>query len=121
MNALKALYALTIHNNADALKSSKRMVLQVPEPIELWDKYLSGKLALNETFNENEPYFLMVELVKRAHKKGYLLLTIPVCLDVPKEGGGIFLHPDPLRPIQVNPEYVSGEHHDGSIAVLGKA
>lgn len=118
MNALKALYALTIHKNADALKSSKRMVLQVPEPIELWDKSLSGKLALNETFNENEPYFLMVELVKRAHKKGYLLLTIPVCLDVPKEGGGFFLHPDPLRPIQVNPEYVSGEHHDGRPEII---
>ena len=118
MNALKALYALTTHENSDALKSAKRTVLKVPEPIEQWDKSLSGKLALNEKFNENESYFLMVELVKRAHKKGYLLLTIPVSLDVPKEGGGLFLHPDQLRPIQVNPEYIAGEHHDGRPVII---
>jgi len=117
MNALKALYALTTHKNTDALKKAKRTNLTVPE-LEKWDEFLSGKLALNEEFNKDEPYFLMIELVKPAHRYGYLLLTIPVALDVPTESGCVYLYPDPLRPIQVNPEYISGEHHDGRPEII---
>jgi hypothetical protein len=115
MNVLEVLYALMTHTNADALKNAKHTVLKVPEP-EQWDKLLSDKLSLEKASINEESYFLILKVLKRgdAPKNGYLLLTIPVSLDVPitEEQTGVYLHPDPLRPIQVNPEYIVGEHQD---------
>src|SRR5690554_2748947 len=106
MNALKSLYALTSHNNIEVLKNAERTRLILPDSIEEWDKELSKKLTSKKLPTPNGSSYLILEMVKRGESRGYLLLAIPVKIDIPHDESGFFLHPNPIKPIQINPEYL---------------
>lgn len=112
MNALKSLYALTSHNNIEVLKSAERTRLTLPKSIEEWDQDLSQKLPPTKLPMPNNSNYLILEMVKRGESRGYLLLAIPVKIDIPNDKSGFFLHPNPIKPIQINPEYLVGEHNE---------
>jgi hypothetical protein len=112
MNALKCLYALTSHNNIEVLKIAERTRLILPDSIEEWDKDLSQKLTSKKLPTPNGSSYLILEMVKRGESRGYLLLAIPVKIDIPNDKSGFFLHPNPIKPIQINPEYLLGEHNE---------
>ncbi|WP_337920317.1 AAA domain-containing protein [Vibrio cholerae] len=114
MNALKCLYALTSHNNIEVLKIAERTRLILPDStIEEWDKDLSKKLTSKKFPTPTDSSYLILEMVKRGESRGYLLLAIPVKIDIPNDESGFFLHPNPIKPIQINPEYLLGEHNEG--------
>lgn len=118
MNALKSLYALTSHNNIEVLKNAERIRLMLPESIEEWDNDLSQKLTSKKLPTPNGSSYLILEMVKRGESRGYLLLAIPVKIDIPNDKSGFFLHPNPIKPIQINPEYLLGEHNESKPEVI---
>ncbi len=73
------------------LKSAERTRLILPDSIKDWDKHLSKKLTLKKLPSPNGSIYLILEMVKRGSNRGYLLLAIPVKIDIPNDESGFSL------------------------------
>ncbi|AKX60328.1 hypothetical protein AKN88_10590 [Thiopseudomonas alkaliphila] len=119
---LDVFYKQINFDSMSKLYSSKRIVLPFPEDIESWDVSLTREVVTSSQgeYKANDKYYLLLEFVKRGAKTGYVLLAIPVIVDVPNKEQGhiIYLQPNISESIVLNAEYYLGEHNQQPPSIL---
>ena len=113
--ALQALYEQMNFDAVSKLYHSDRIVLPFPDEIESWAASLSAEIctASQPSYESNSRYYVLLEFIKRGAKKGYVVLAIPVTVDVPDDAHSqrIYLQPNVSESIALNAEYYLGEHN----------
>ena len=120
--ALQVFYEQMNFDSISKLLTGKRTVLPFPDDIESWSTSLSSKILTNSNnaYKQNERYYVLLEFVKRGATSGYVVLAIPVTVDVPDkdQGQSIYLQPNIAESIALNAEYYLGEHNHDTPAIL---
>ncbi|WP_201583322.1 AAA domain-containing protein [Psychrobacter jeotgali] len=91
-----------------------RIPLPFPNDIESWAEMLNQPFDLKNlaSAHSDQEYYVLLEFVKRGAKKGYVVLAIPVTIDIPESGqASIYLLPSITKTITLNAEYYLGEHN----------
>lgn len=113
---LQALYEQMSFDSLTKLNQAKRNRLPDLKDIESWPTMLSQGIVLSNgsSFKRDQRYYVLLEFVKSGAKHGYVILAIPVTLDIPqKKPQCLHLLPNITESISLNAEYYLGEHnHD---------
>ncbi|TEW83162.1 AAA domain-containing protein [Psychrobacter sp. 230] len=113
---LQVFYEQMSFDSLTKLNQAKRNSLPHLEDIESWPTMLSQEIVLgnNSSFKPEQRYYVLLEFVKRGAKQGYVVLAIPVTLDIPQKNPQcLHLLPNITESISLNAEYYLGEHnHD---------
>lgn len=120
--ALQVFYEQMNFDSISKLHRAKRTVLPFPDDIESWVTSLSNENVTNsnDAFDQNNRYYVLLEFVKRGAKQGYVLMAIPVTVDVPdkEQRQRIYLLPNITESIALNAEYYLGEHNHHTPEIL---
>ncbi len=113
--ALQVLYEQMNFDAVNKLYYSERTLLPFPEDMEAWPAALSAEIrtASQPAYSSQSNYYVLLEFVKRGSKNGYVVLAIPVIVDVPdqSDSGCVYLQPNVAESIALNAEYYLGEHN----------
>ena len=113
---LQVFYEQMSFDSLTKLNQAKRNRLPDLKDIESWPTMLSQEIVLgnNSSFKSEQRYYVLLEFVKRGAKQGYVVLAIPVTLDIPQKNPQcLHLLPNIAEGISLNAEYYLGEHnHD---------
>ena len=84
---LQVFYEQMSFDSLTKLNQAKRNSLPHLEDIESWPTMLSQEIVLgnNSSFKPEQRYYVLLEFVKRGAKQGYVVLAIPVTLDIPQK------------------------------------
>lgn len=114
---LQALYEQMDFVPISSFKNIKKFELQDLKNSEKWDGAFCQKITLKKNLPDNianKSYSLILEFVKQGAKDGYVLISMPVLVDIPNDHDrrNIYLIPDVYESISLNSEYYLHEKQD---------
>lgn len=112
--SLQVFYEQMNFDSLSKLYQAKRQVIPFSENIEDWPTTLSRQINLKRRLSHksDQRYYVLLEFVKSGAKQGYVVLAIPVTIDIPDEdSNSLYLLPNITDTISLNAEYYLGEHN----------
>lgn len=113
---LQVFYEQMSFDSLTKLNETEGNRLPYPKDLESWSTMLSQEIVVSNgsSYKKDQRYYVLLEFVKSGAKKGYVVLAIPVTLDIPqKTPQCLHLLPNIAEGISLNAEYYLGEHnHD---------
>ena len=114
--SLQVFYEQMNFDSLSKLYLTERLVLPFPDDMEEWSTMLSRQIECkgSTSIDKNEQrYYVLLEFIKSGAKQGYLVLAIPVIIDIPDEQSNIvYLLPNITDTISLNAEYYLGDHNN---------
>ncbi|WP_049237808.1 AAA domain-containing protein [Moraxella canis] len=117
-NTLQALYEQMDFVPVEYFRNSEKFELRDLKNFEDWGRIFCQKMTLKRDLPDNvsnKSYCLILEFIKQGERNGYVLISMPVLVDIPDDNDkkGIFLSPDISEAVSLNSEYYLHEKQDG--------